>query len=691
MKAEAVNLLKFIRSVSNFKIPIYQRAYSWTEEQRQRLWNDIKKAGSYENIQKHFLGSIMYIEEDESHNSPSFVIDGQQRLTTITLLLCALRDCLGENEEPRESFSKKKITSYYLLNEPESDERRYKLLLSEADRDALLEITDKRPAARKSEALTDAYEFFKNKLDNYGDLESICKGLEKLMVVQIGLSPASDDPQRIFESMNSTGLALSQSDLIRNFLLMGQSGSRQEELYSKYWRPMELDLGRRGSQSDFDSFMRHFLSFKTGLIPKIERVYAAFKDDFDKRMRMGESRDSVMEEMRKFSGHYRSMALHGETDPELRQAFADLAELKADVAYPMLLEWYDDYKSGKWSKEDFLEALKITESYVWRRVVCNLPSSANNKTFLYFNRNKSFNKDNYLESVKAVYLLLRLNVRFPNDEEFREAIKSRNLYTNRVMYWLRKLEHFDSRERADISQCSVEHIMPQNKNLSKAWQTELGPDWARVQEDWLHTLGNLTLTGYNQKYSDKAFADKKSMEHGFNDSPLWLNKSVRSAGAWNEGAIRQRAELLADRALKAWAGPKMDPALLGKYKDKKGAGGSYSLEDHPNLFLPKIKPLFEALREAVLNLDPSVSEEFLKLYVAYKLDTNFLDVTPRKTLLRLTLNMEYQDLNDPKGLARDMTNIGSWGNGNVEIRLSKLEELPDVMELIRQALETQTR
>lgn len=694
MVVAETSLLELIKKADQFTIPLFQRNYSWHEEQCRQLWNDILEAGSSEKIKSHFLGSIMYVKHERSNVTwtPLTLIDGQQRLTSVTLLLVALKNALSDNDKPLEDFTRRKITARYLINTEEEDEdKRYKLVLSKADRDSLLAIVNGNIQQGQANAITKNFEFFESMINGCHDLGLVCKGLAKLRVVDIAIFPEYDNPQLIFESMNSTGLALSQSDLVRNFLLMSQEKSKQQELYNNYWRPMELNFGPNASQTNFDAFIRHFLSFKTSKVPNENRVYQAFKDYYEDCMKKDADISEVMDEMRRFASHFCNMALGQEKDQDMSEAFKDLAELKANVAYPMLLEWYDDYTNGKWSKEDFLSALRITESYVWRRSVCNLPANALNKTFLIFN--KSVNKDSYLDSVKAAYILLGTYKRFPDDEEFKQNIKTRNLYkTSRTMYWLKRLEQFDNREKIDfenIKNISVEHIMPQSVNLSESWKSDLGPDWRDIQEKWLHTLGNLTLTCYNQSYSDRSFFQKKNMKHGFRESGFWLNQGLREIDKWDEEAIKNRAEVLAERALQVWARPRMDKSALNALSPKRKRETVYSIADHPNLALPALQPLYEALRKEVLDLDPSISEEFRKHYVAYKADTNFVDAEPLKTFIRLVLNMDYEDLNDPKGIARDVSTVGRRGNGNIEVIFSKLEELPDIMDLIRQALEKQ--
>lgn len=267
----------------------------------------------------------------------------------------------------------------------------------------------------------------------------------------------------------------------------------------------------------------------------------------------------------------------------------------------------------------------------------------------------------------------------------------RDLYNfPRRSYWLRRLENHGRKERVPVDEYTIEHILPQNQNLSAKWRDELGPEWQRVQETWLHTLGNLTLTGYNAEYSDRPFSEKRDMKGGFSESPLKLNEGLSGLDKWDEAAIKNRAERLATIATGVWAAPSLEAALLESYRPRPERAVEYTIDDHPQLTMGSpMRELFEVFRKEVLALDPCVSEEFLKLYVAYKAETNFVDIVPQKSRLRLSLNMQFHELHDPKGLAKDVTNLGRWGNGDVEVSLSKQDELPYVLGLVRQAFEKQ--
>ena len=694
MKATETEFLDFLRKSPQFIIPIYQRTYSWTNRECRQLWDDILRVGKDNAISSHFVGSIVYIEKDPfqvTGQSQLLVIDGQQRLTTLSLIIEALARRLGIHE-PVEGFSAKKLRGYYLRNDLEEGDSRFKLLLTQTDKATLLTlIQQKKQPEEVSLQIAENFSFFEKQVRSLvdEDLLALCRGLAKLIIVDIALSRDQDNPQLIFESMNSTGRGLSPADLIRNFILMGLEPKRQARLYRDYWRPMETAFGQEGYRKHFDGFMRHYLTLKTGKIPNIRAVYESFKAYACTPEVEAAGMDALVADINTFAGYYCAMSLGKETNEKLGQVFQDLCELKVDVAYPFLLELYDDYKNGRLSGAEFNNAVRLVEAYVFRRVVCAIPTNSLNKTFATFGR--ALQKDRYLESIQAHLLTLPSYRRFPDDDEFMRELTTRDLYNfSRRSYFLKRLENHGRKEYVLVNEYTIEHILPQNENLSAEWRKELGSDWERVREKWLHTLGNLTLTGYNSEYSDRPFQDKRDMEGGFHDSPLRLNKDLRTLETWNETAIIARAERLAKFATKVWARPLLPPEKIESYRRIEGKVGGYTIDDHPNLSVgSSARDLFDVLRENVLGLDPCVSEQFLKHYVAYKAETNFVDVVPQKNRLRLSLNMPFRELHDPMGLAKDVSNVGRWGNGEVAIGFSEAEKLRYVMGLIRQAFEKQ--
>ncbi|MBU6260043.1 MAG: DUF262 domain-containing protein [Burkholderiales bacterium] len=698
MKATEANLLKFLRKSPQFVIPIYQRNYSWTADECRQLWSDLMRAGRDDTVPAHFIGSIVYVERSLStvtNQESLLVIDGQQRLTTSTLLIAALANFIEKADlgEPIEGFKPSKLRNYYLVNPDEEGERHFKLLLSETDRDTLLSILQATPApAEASTNIQRNFALFQELVAQHkGELLAICKGLAKLVIVDVSLDRSQDNPQLIFESMNSTGRELSQADLIRNYILMGLEPKLQTELYKSYWRPMEKGFGQAAYAVHFDAFMRHYLTTKTGEIPNVREVYTAFKA-YD-RSRSGDTRDLVAD-IHAFATYYCAMALGEETEPDLKQAFHDLRELKVDVAYPFLLDAYHDYRQYRISAEELLGIVRMVESYVFRRAICAIPTNSMNKTFAGLSR--TLKKDRYVESVRAAFLLLPSYRRFPRDDEFERDIKIRDLYNFRSRsFWLRRLENHGRKERVAIEDYTIEHILPQNEALSATWQNELGPEWQAVQKRYLHTLGNLTLTGYNSEYSDRPYAykrdgvqDQDGNPIGLAHSPLRLNKGMAQVTAWNEEAIKARADRLAGDAVKVWTAPNLPDDVLDAYRPGKH-GAQYGIDDHPFLRTGAMVPLFQDLRQRILEIDPCVVEEYLKLYVAYKAETNFVDVVPQAKRLRLSLNLGFHEIDDPKGRCVDVSNLGRWGNGDVEVHLASADELPYVMGLIRQAFDHQ--
>ena len=694
MKATEAKLLEFLKKSPQFVIPIYQRTYSWTEKECQQLWDDIIRSGNSDQISAHFIGSVVYVEKglySVSSQTPLLVIDGQQRLTTITLLIAALTDAIGE-EEPLEDFSKNKLKGYYLTNPLESGEKFYKLILSQTDDLSLKAIIKGLDQPdNKSIRITGNYDFFLKQLKKQPDLRAVCNGLAKLMVVDISLNREQDNPQLIFESMNSTGKELSQADLIRNYILMGLEPELQTHLYEQYWRPMELAFGQQAYSSHFDGFMRHFLTVKTGDIPKIGDVYESFKLYSQRDDIAEQGVESLVRSIKDYGIYFCAFALGKETEEQLKFAFKDIRELKVDVAYPLLLELYADYDNQIIAIEEFTAAVRLIESYVFRRAICEIPTNSMNKTFAKMGR--SIVKDNYIPSLKAAFVLLPSYRRFPDNDEFQREIKHKDIYNFRnKSYWLRRMENFGRKERVLVDDYTVEHIMPQADNkvdkVPEAWKAELGGEWERVWGTYRHTLGNLTLTGYNSEYSNRKFSDKCDIEYGFKFSPLKMNEGIAVEPTWNEEAIKRRADRLALKACEVWEVVTLAD-IFGASGPEAVTAEEYRIEDHPNLVYGNMAEVFQAFRKAVIELDPCVSEEYKKLYVAFKAETNFVDVVPQSKRLRLSLNMPFPEIDDPRGMCTDITNLGRWGNGDVEVGLDSVEDIPHVMALVRQAFDRQ--
>ncbi|GAA9493565.1 DUF262 and DUF1524 domain-containing protein [Helicobacter pylori] len=693
MKAKEATLLGFFEENQNnqFVIPIYQRLYSWEKEQCEQLWDDIIKIGGNDKANGHFIGSILYVLDGNTPSSPLLIIDGQQRLTTITLLLIALRDYLNdENDEDEflEKFSRSKIQNRYLTNSDKKGDKKFRLILSESDKDTLLSLIDKdkRKPSEPSSKIVENFKLFEEWVSNTDKLETIFKGLEKLMIVWIALDKEKDDPQLIFESMNSKGIELTQTDLIRNYIVMETEAEKQEGFYNKYWRAMEEDF--KQDEKLFDRFVRHYLTIKTRDIPNLNKVYEAFKGYQQKE---GIEIEDLLKDLQKYCGYFCQIAFKKEADKkadkDLNKALSFLVDLDMDVVYPLLLELYSDYSNGVLSKQDFIPIIALIESYLVRIAV---RGSTNGLNKLFASFAKHIQKDEYFESLKEHFGLLKGGQRFPNDDEFRNlfiTIEFYKKFKKKTKCFLERLEKFDTKEPVDTQKCNIEHIMPQK--LTEEWKKDLGENFKAIHDKYLHTIGDLTLTGYNSEYSNKSLQEKRDMENGFKNSPLRLNQGLRDLESFGEEEIKKRANDLADLALKIWTYPKLNAETLEKYKPKKDKKEKKVYDLNSYKFGSHSRELFDILRKEIKALDEKIAENFNQDYISYKFSKNFVDIVVQTKDLKLYLNMKFNELQDEKNLARDMTNKGHLGNGDIEVKLETKENIPYCLGLIKKALEKQ--
>ncbi|GAA6970169.1 DUF262 and DUF1524 domain-containing protein [Helicobacter pylori] len=689
MKADVTTLLNFIKENQNNQlvIPIYQRLYSWEKEQCKQLWDDIIKIGGNDKMNGHFIGSILYVLDGIAHsNNALLIIDGQQRLTTITLLLTALRNHLSDE------VKRKEIEDHYLINSDKDGDKKFRLILSESDKDTLLYLIDKdrRKPSEPSSKIVENFKLFEEWIrKNTDKLETIFKGLEKLMIVEIALEKEKDNPQLIFESMNSKGIELTQTDLIRNYIIMETEAEKQEGFYNKYWRAMEEDF--KQNEKWFDRFVRHYLTIKTREIPNINKVYVAFKDYQQKE---GIEIEALLQDLQKYCGYFCQIVFKKEADKDLNKALGFLVDLEMDVIYPLLLELYSDYSDGVLSKQDFIPIIALTESYLVRRAVCGIFSSGLNKLFASFARH--IQKDEYFKSLEVHFGSLTNNQRFPNNDEFKNLFITIDFYNKfekfekKTKYFLERLENFDTKEPVDTKGLTTEHIMPQKlTEETEEWKRDLGENFQEIHNKYLHTIGNLTLTGYNSEYSNKSFQEKRDMEKGFKDSPLRLNQSLRDLESFGEEEIKKRANDLADLALKIWTYPNLDAETLEKYKPKKDKKEKKVYDLNSYKFSSHSRELFDILSKEIKALDEKIVENFNQDYISYKFSKNFVDIVVQTENLKLYLNMKFNELQDEKNLARDMTNKGHLGNGDIEVKLKTKENIPYCLGLIKQALEKQ--
>ena len=622
LKATETLLVKFLEKSNQFFIPIYQRTYSWTEKQCEQLWDDIVRVAKDPTIKTHFIGSMVYINQGHFHVSDVpqlLVIDGQQRLTTMTILLSAFADAL-QKEGKDIGITGEQIRSRFLIDNEESGEKRYKLILTQSDKDTLINILEQRDTSseKSSKNLEDNLKYFKKQINkNEIDLNALYEGICKLIIIDVALDSAYDNPQLIFESLNSTGLELSQADLIRNYVLMGLDREKQKEIYKHYWYPIEKNfahskgiknLDRSKGIKNFDRFMRDYLTIKSRQIPKIDEVYSSFKDYCRDEP---QSVEKLTSDICCYSKFFTKLISQKEQNPKLNQIICDIDTLKVDVAYPFLLEVYVDYDKGLITLDDIIEIFLMVESYVFRRTMCDIPTNTLNKTFVTLIN--GIEKDRYLESIKVAF---NLDKKFPSDEEFKNSFVVKNVYRAQIKkYLFDKLENHNQKERVNINEYTIEHIMPQNKNLSEDWKIDLGSNWNEIREKYLHTIGNLTLTGYNAELGDKSFSEKRDMKGGFADSPIRLNHDIAGLEKWTEDEIVKRANTLSDKAIQIWTRPQLSEDILAKYVSVDDEDDEEDEDiDEDSTSLPrwdeKLKYSSDQVQQNIPSLITSIEEKF---------------------------------------------------------------------------------
>lgn len=698
MKANETQCLPFLKKTAQFQIPIYQRPYSWTEAQCQQLWKDVERSGADASVDSHFIGSVVYIHDgvfSQAEVPRLVVIDGQQRLTTLSLLILALADEVeGRGGALAERLDAEKLRQYHLTNPLEAGEYRHKLLLTYADRETLRRLVDREPV--RGPGLEPSLRIVGNlallrawmKDASDAELDATWVGLGKLTMIDVSLDREHDDPQLIFESLNSTGLALSQADLIRNYVLMGLELEGQKKLFEDHWQPMERAFGLDAYASHFDKFVRHFLTLQTRSIPRIRQVYREFKHYCQGRDDAGVG--EVVATLHRFAGHFARIARvgpQGEPDAALARTFGHLGRLKVDTAMPVLLEVYDDYAAKRIGVEAMREIAGMVESYVFRRVLCDIPTNTHNKTFSTLaTRIDKEDEDTYVESFAAALLLMKGSQRFPDDAEVTERLKTKDIYSLQTRdYALEKLENYRRKEPVRVLDYTVEHVLPQNPKLPEAWREALGADWKAEHARLLHTLGNLTLTGYNSELRDHPFVQKRDHEGGFANSPLWLNKSLAKLDRWDSAAIEKRTAALSDRLIKVWPVPTLDEDTLAIYRvDDEEDETEYRLEDL-KLLAGNSRQLFDALDARITAMDDRIERRIKKKYVAYRLNANLVSVVPQAVRLKLFFSVPPAVIDDPRGVVEDMTGKGHWGTGKACVGFKDLAQLDDVMTFFKQA------
>lgn len=588
-----------------YVIPVYQRPYSWDEEHCEQLWDDILAIAQRPGG-THFTGSVVSVQQGTftlSGTTPVLIIDGQQRITTLSLLLVALARYAREHPEAQLAYSYDEIIGRgFLVDRYKSGDDHYRLTLSQGDRETLRSIVDnlEDPTAtvrQDSPRLVDNLAFFERRLEQLSDPSSVWRGIQRLQIVSITLDQGRDNPQLIFESMNSTGKGLSSADLIRNFVLMSQSLQDQEALYRNHWRKIEEALGPDSYDSVFDNFVRNWLTVLYAPEPLTKReVYPLFKrhvfdNGYDRDGRIRE----LLQEMERFAGYYAKIEGGECGDAALATRLASLAKLEVTAANPLLLSFFDDYESGAFGVEALYALLGTLESYLLRRAACNCASTGLNKFFpsviARLNKVQEEGGD-YLEAFQAMLLNEAGTARrFPSDAEFAEQLAARDLYhSRRCLYLLSKLENsYYPKAPRDFGDgtFTIEHIMPQNALASEEWRAMLGEGCEEVHDRLLHTLGNLTITAFNSELSDASFEQKKARAvGGFDVTYIHISSALKGTDTWGEPEITERGRGLAQRAVEVWPLPQLsEERRLAYAVEKRGSSKQLTV---------KFRDLFQA-------------------------------------------------------------------------------------------------
>ena len=690
MRAGNTTLNEFLTRQIKMNIPIYQRKYNWSLDECKQLFEDILTIGKDETRTSYFIGSIVVKKDGEELLDPLAevtLIDGQQRITTITLIYCALCNYYKNIDERL----CRNIYGNYLVNH-DLDETN-KLHLTKNDNESLKYILNSIPTDKEFKLSPDNsiniynnYEFFKNQI-NEENVEIVKKGLKKLIFISVVLDQ-EDNPQLIFESLNSTGLELNKNDLIRNYILMGLDSKHQNELYENYWYEIEQEF--KNYEWFFDEFIRYYLSFESGRLPKKDDVYKEFKNhaqNFD-------NIDDLVKDVHKFAGYFSCIRFGKEEDSELRDAFNSLAELDFNVTLPFLLSAYDDYQNSldnpniNLTRDEFIRIVKYVESYCLRRSICDIPTNSMNKTFARLS--KEINKQDYYNYFVAAMFEKNTYKRFPTNEEVYEKLLNQNMYSKRKIlnHVLIAIENAEGKEFVSTENSTIEHIMPQN--LTKEWEKELGPNYEEIHSIYLHTLGNLTLTPYNSELGDKSFLDKKTCDNGFCKSKLTLNEGLCELNTWTDKEIMDRTKLLTKKIINIWKYPVKTSKVsdILNHINETGDIEEYTLDDFEELKNRTItQQLFDTLNILILNLDSTVNQVFNKVNITYKKNKNFVEIIPLKTGLKLLLDIPINELNDERELCEDVSNKGRWGTGLTRTYLKDEQDVNYIMDLIKQSYE----
>ena len=599
-------------------IPVYQRNYDWTKANCEQLYNDLIDV-VLQNKQTHFFGSIVSnaLGRDEVE-----LIDGQQRITTVSLILIAIANAIKSGDViPQDPVLGERIMGEYIIDKYHKTERKVRLKPFRDDCvafDSLIYKNEEDYIANSNVTLN--YRYFYDRIVNEKSVsvDDLFEAINKLQIIDIQLQPKFGDvPQHIFESLNSTGLDLTEADKIRNFVLMGLDSDVQEQYYDNYWNKIE-----KLSDKELDSFIRNYLTVVTGVIPNIRKIYSAFKL-YAKQV---SGIETILRDMLRYAQAYHKIASCSVGSNKANVITKRLNLLDVTVAHPYLMAFLVYAEENKLPMDEIETVLGLIEDTIFRRFICDLPANSLNKIFAVLHKQViKLKRETDSYSSVLIYILLnrRAAVLFPNDEEFTSSFSTKNIYATRgksKQYLFERLENGDSKEINDVigylenNSLSIEHIMPQT--LTPAWREALGENYAAIHELWLHTIANLTLTGYNSNYSNRPFAEKKTMDHGFIKSGLRLNQYIAQFDQWTETELKERNEHLMKKALEIWPYPSTNFAPEQKEDEElslaednavfTGREITYFLFQGEKRVVPNWTEMMWQVVEMLCNINPSI-------------------------------------------------------------------------------------
>ena len=661
-----------------------------------QLWEDVLSIAKDTGSRGHFLGSIVYISTGDS--AAGFtrwqLIDGQQRVTTIMLMLIALRDHIRESvwKGSDTGPTARRIDAYFLKNDQEEGERRYKLVLRRDDQETLRALLDgPTPESNDLSNIMVNYEFFRDKLKNNVDPEVVYIGVSRLVVVDVTLERGIDDPQLIFESLNSTGLDLSESDLIRNFVLMRLPERDQSRLYQLYWHKIESLF--KNTEKTFDSFIRDYLALKTSAAKQVRArdLYASFRKLFPELGNDAIAVGAVLKDLLEFAGYHAAFSV-GKGGPEKLQDPLKRLRMLVDVPSVLIVRLLERHGNNKMSDGQLEEAILLIESYVFRRAVCSKQTRGYWQIFA--NLAYRIGDKDPLSDLEVGLASLGEIYSFPGDDEFIVALETDDIYTKRFCFdLLERLENYDTKEITDVHSYTIEHVMPQNERLSNGWKKMLGAKWRDVQREWVHRLGNLTLTGYNSTYSDREFVEKKTIPKGFAESAVRLNKYIREQKSWTAIQMEKRGKLLARRCLSIWAPLVVDEKLeqlraAAQEREMRELAGKGDPSKLP--MSGSARELFDMVRSRVEKIDKEVIQVVGNKSISYYNPQFFMELIPRKKGITLLLALDFNELDDPNDIARDAAQlkflVNAEHDGGVFIRINTGELVQHAIPFIREAI-----